>query len=161
MNCTIPDTGSNTTWTLVVAALVVVVGVAGLLVSRRSSHALALMGLAIVVLGVGAGAGRASAVSAPDCSGLPMCFDLPAEGPDLLLTSTDGIHLEAMSFTSRDGTCTGESQSAGPGAIADTEEEAVAICQADVTNLLATAPDGLTPTPQSNWWGCYSGSDPV
>lgn len=156
MNCAIPDTGSNSTWTLVIAALVLVVGVAALIVSRRSSHAMALMGLAVVVLGVGAGAGRAHAVSAPDCSGLPVCFDLPQGGPDLKLESTDGIHLTGTAYSSLDGTCSGAPiDGGGAGAIAGSEDEAIAICQGPVTNLLLTAPLGLTPTPQSNWWGCY------
>ncbi len=154
MNCAIPDTGSNSIWTLVVAALVLAVGAAALIITRRTSHAMALMGLAIVVVGVGVG-GKASAVSAPDCTGLPVCFDVPGEAPDLKVETTDGIHLTATSYASLDGTCTGASGGVGTGAIAGTEDEAIAICQGPVTNLQASAPIGVSPTPQANWWGCY------
>ncbi len=160
MECSLAQVGANTAWTLIIASVVIAVGAATLVFSRRKAPALAMMVLAIGVVGAGAGAGTAAAGSAA-CE--PVCFDIVApegfEGPppnDLLLESDDGIHIQATMFASFDGSCTGSSSPVGDGAIAETEEEAEAICESAVVNLAASFPAGTSPVPATNVWGCQN-----
>ena len=160
MECSLAQVGANTAWTLIIASVVIAVGAATLVVSRRKAPALAMMVLAIGVVGVGAGAGTAATGSAA-CE--PVCFDIVApegfEGPppqDLLLESDDGIHIQATSFTSTDGSCSGSGTPVGVGAIADTEEEAEEICEGPAVQLAASFPAGTSPVPAANVWGCQA-----
>ena len=156
MECSLAQVGANTAWTLIIATLVIGVGAAALVFSRRKAPALAMMVHAIGV--VGAGAGTAAAGSAA-CE--PVCFDLDASDvffdnppPDLLLESDDGVHVQAYAFASADGSCSGSSSQVGTGAIAETEAEAEAICGGPVVNLAASFPAGTLPVPAANVWGC-------
>lgn len=156
MECSLAQVGANTAWTLIIASMVIAVGAATLVLSRRKAPALAMMLLLVGVVGAGAGGGTASAGSAA-CE--PVCFDVgerDEEVPDydLLLTSDDGVYFEGAVYQSTDGTCSGAPSLAGVGVIADTQEEAEALCEGDVTNLQATAPAGTTPLPAANLWGC-------
>ena len=157
MECSLAQVGANTAWTLIIASVVIAVGAATLVLSRRKAPALAMMILAVGVVGAGAGAGTAAAGSSA-CE--PVCIDVgerlgeEATDYDLLLTSDDGVYFEGAIYESTDGTCTGQFSFAGVGAIADTQEEAEALCEGDVTNLQATAPAGTTPLPAANLWGC-------
>ena len=157
MECSLAQVGANTAWTIIIATIVIGVGAAVLVLSRRKAPALAMMILAVGVVGAGAGAGTATAGSSA-CE--PVCFDVGARGDeevpdyDLLLTSDDGVYFEGAVYQSSDGTCSGSPSLAGVGVIADTQEEAEALCEGDVTNLQATAPAGTTPLPAANLWGC-------
>lgn len=158
MECSLAQVGSNTAWTLIVATIVIAVGAGTLIVSRRTAPAVALMVMVFGAIGVGAGSAEAGA---PACE--PVCFDVldspeagefPESIPDLLLESDDGVHVVATVFGSNDGTCTGDNEVVGTGAIADTEDEAEEICGGPATNLLAEGGALLDPAPAPNVWAC-------
>ncbi len=158
MECSLAQVGANTAWTLIIASVVIAVGAATLVFSRRKAPALVMMLLAVAVVGAGAGAGTVAA-GAPVCE--PVCFDLDAADvlfndppPDIVLESDDGVHVQAFATASANGSCSGSSWQVGTGAIADTEAEAEAICGGPVVNLATSFPAGTLPVPAANVWGC-------
>jgi len=155
MDCSLAGAGANSTILLVIAAVVLCAGSVAVVMSRRKAPTLAAVAFAFAVVGVGGAAGRADA-AAQSCAGFPVCLQNPSSPFfDTKVDTTDGVHLIATNYSSSDGSCTGDAESAGTGAIADTEAEAEAICGTDVMNLNTIGVAlGITPTPPVNWWGC-------
>ncbi len=158
MDCSLNGaTGANSTVLLLIAAAVLCCGAVVVAMSRRKAPAVAAAVFAFVAIGVGGAAGGADA-AAESCAGFPVCLQNPSSPFfDTEVDTVDGVHLIATIYSSTNGSCSGDSEGAGTGAIADTEAEAEAICGTDVLNLNATAlPFGITPLPPLNWWACVS-----
>lgn len=158
MDCSLNGaTGANSTALMLIAAAVLCCGTVAVVMSRRKAPALAAVAFAFAAVGVGGAAGRADA-AAVSCAGFPVCLQNPSSPFfDTKIDSVDGVHLLASSYSSSDGSCTGDIEGVATGAIADSEAEAEEICGTDVVNLaVSAAPLGITPPPPPNWWGCVT-----